>query len=105
MPAEGPSVFVVFGHRKALADELEAILGRLGVRVVTLKSWIRPGAPIAVALEKLARDSDAAIILATADDVGRGRSQRSEAPCARENVWLEYGWFWAALGQSERSCF
>jgi predicted nucleotide-binding protein len=51
--------------------------------------------------EALATQADAAIALATPDDLGyaaiRPDEQRRRA---RQNVWVEVGWFWGRLGRS-----
>jgi predicted nucleotide-binding protein len=53
--------------------------------------------------ENLASDVDAAIAIATPDEKG---GQRTEPPSdyrprARQNVWLEVGWFWGRLGRDK----
>jgi len=58
------------------------------------------GDPIPTALELQAADADAAIILATPDDVGSLRQPRGSLQRrARQNVWIELGFFWARLGR------
>jgi predicted nucleotide-binding protein len=48
--------------------------------------------------EELAQSVDAAIALATPDDLGSTVSDPSDQmACARQNVWLEVGWFWGRL--------
>lgn len=50
---------------------------------------------------QLASDVDAAVALCTPDDVGGlAGSPADQAPAnrARQNVWLEIGWFWGRLG-------
>lgn len=49
--------------------------------------------------ERISVTCDAAIILATPDDFGRNENDEAETPRARENVWMELGWFWARLGR------
>jgi hypothetical protein len=58
------------------------------------------GDPIPTSIETSAAAADAAIVLATPDDLGALRG--SEAPQrgrARQNVWIELGFFWARLGR------
>lgn len=43
-----------------------------------------------------------AIAIASADDVGRRKRERKEAVRARQNVWLEVGWFWGRGGGLKR---
>lgn len=49
-------------------------------------------------IERIAIEGDAAIVLATPDDLGR-LAGGAEAPRARQNVWIELGIFWARLGR------
>jgi predicted nucleotide-binding protein len=53
--------------------------------------------------ERIAKRCDGAIALATPDDRGAPVSETlSESqwrPRARQNVWLEVGWFWGKLGR------
>ena len=56
---------------------------------------------IAAKFERLASEVDAAIALCTPDDVGGLATgvdgDTSQEPRARQNVWLEIGWFWGRL--------
>ncbi len=56
------------------------------------------GRPLPSELERVLRGCDAAVVLATPDDLGRAVGSSKESERARENVWIELGWFWAALG-------
>jgi predicted nucleotide-binding protein len=52
--------------------------------------------------EGLASDADGAIALVTPDDVGAFDDQAAPTALqsrARENAWLEVGWFWGRLGR------
>jgi len=50
--------------------------------------------------EELAAQVDGAIAIATPDDVGRFNEDSSPySQRARQNVWLEVGWFWGRLGR------
>jgi len=53
--------------------------------------------------ETLADSVDAAIALVTPDDVGHLASapEQSFEQRARQNVWLEAGWFWGRLGRAK----
>jgi hypothetical protein len=63
---------------------------------------------IPILFERLARQVDAAIAIATPDDIGTavldeaGELITGHKPArkyrARQNVWLEVGWFWGTLG-------
>jgi predicted nucleotide-binding protein len=51
--------------------------------------------------EELAAKVDSAIAIATPDDVGGLQEENSSTykQRARQNVWLEVGWFWGRLGR------
>ncbi len=88
--------------------------GRDNESVINLKNWIKDnhpdieaqsfedistlGEPIPKQFEQMATLADAAIVMATPDDFGRLKDDYKESPRARQNVWIELGWFWARLG-------
>ena len=72
---------------------------KLPVDLVTLADDAVKGELIPTELERIARTGDAAIVLATPDDEGALLGSASKSPRARQNVWLEAGWFWARLGR------
>jgi hypothetical protein len=50
-------------------------------------------------VEEWQRRGDLAIVVATPDDVGYLASEPGQRrPRTRQNVWLEFGWFWGRLG-------
>jgi Predicted nucleotide-binding protein containing TIR-like domain len=57
------------------------------------------GDAVYATLERVATECDAAIVLATPDDLGRLATDITDSPRARQNVWMELGWFWARLGR------
>ena len=72
---------------------------QLAVRVIDFDGEAIAGDASPLTLERVASEGDAAIILATPDDVGRSASEEIDEPRARQNVWIELGWFWARLGR------
>jgi hypothetical protein len=50
--------------------------------------------------ERLADEADAAIALATPDDVASAIIRTDIQNRARQNVWVEGGWFWGRLGRN-----
>jgi predicted nucleotide-binding protein len=50
--------------------------------------------------EYIASQVDACIAVATPDDVGGLNYDTNMKPRARQNVWLETGWFWGVLGRN-----
>jgi predicted nucleotide-binding protein len=87
------TVFIVHGHHTASRDELQVILGRLGLQPIVLDEQDSMGMTIVEKLEYYAQTCAFAIVLMTPDDLA-GSGVR-----ARQNVVLELGWFMAHLGR------
>lgn len=73
------------------------------VNVSIMKERIQIGHTLPEKFEELAGDVDAAIALATPDDIGGFNTEvnTNYKPRARQNVWLEVGWFWGRLGRNK----
>ena len=95
-------VFVVHGHDEPARDAVANVLYSLGLQPVILQEQT---GTLQTIIEKLEQYSDVAfaIVLLTADDEGRGRSDDSLKPRARQNVILELGYFIGKLGR-KRVC-
>jgi hypothetical protein len=96
-----PKVMVIHGHSTD-RDVLKEYLLRYVKRVIVLTDEFDPTQPIPIKFERAASSVDGAIALVTPDDVGR-LADDSESPTqrARENVWVEVGWFWGRRGRSK----
>jgi predicted nucleotide-binding protein len=97
-----PALMIVHG-RSADKDQLIALLAAINQPP---QMMIMENDENAVAsllpekFERLAVQADGVIIVATPDDVGELREQaESLRQRARQNVWLEFGWFWHQLGR------
>jgi hypothetical protein len=77
---------------------------------VIMNQKVRSGEVIPEFFEKLASETDGAIALVTAEDIGasaidnKGKHYRAIdiskiSPRARQNVWVEVGWFWGRMGR------
>jgi Predicted nucleotide-binding protein containing TIR-like domain len=101
--ARVPRVLIVHGHDLTSRDRLAAHLAALGIPATIMGNTATLGAALREKFEKLAQDVDCAIALVTPDNVGRARdaevSQQQQGR-ARQNVWVEVGWFWGTLGRS-----
>ncbi len=95
-----PRILVIHG-RAPDRDRLKAHLEGLGLpKPIVLVDEIVPSRHIGTKFEELASVVDAAIAVCTPDDLaaladGPGGAVTSRA---RQNVWLETGWFWGRLG-------
>jgi predicted nucleotide-binding protein len=100
------SAFLVHGHDKTALSEMETYLAELGVKSFVLS---RVGGPAQSLLQKFlksAADSQFAIVILSADDLGalriqydaKGVGDRALQFRARQNVILELGFFYGLLG-------
>ena len=99
--ANRPSkVLLIHGHAKdrlELKDWLEC--QKLADPVV-MGTEFTAGQTLPEKFEDLASEADAAIALATPDDLGSTVSRTDVTrERARQNVWVEVGWFWGRLGR------
>jgi hypothetical protein len=97
-----PRILIVHG-RSEDRDRLKAYLRdeKQLPEPTVLADEIQPGVTIAAKFEEMAAKAEGAIALATPDDLGGlavGGALPLAAQRARQNVWLEIGWFWGRLG-------
>ena len=94
-------VFVVHGHEDATKEAAARLLSRLGFDPIILHEQPNKGRTI---IEKFEDYSDVgfAVVLLTPDDRGGRVSEAFDAqrPRARQNVWLELGFFLGKLSRS-----
>lgn len=94
-----PKVFVVHGHDGQLLSEVARFLEQLGLKAIVLKEQSNRGRAILEKFEQEAGEVAAAVVLLTADDFGHAKDGSSPAAAnrARQNVILEFGYFWGLL--------
>ena len=99
--ARHPRILIVHGHDLESRDALFRLLVELGLpRPIVMAAQPELGRTLPQKFQDLAEKVDAAIALVTEDDLGRLRDE-AEAMLrgrARQNVWVEVGWFWGKLG-------
>jgi predicted nucleotide-binding protein len=104
-----PRLMIVHG-RSTDRNDVAELLTKNGVsKIDVLIDRSEPGSVIVKEFERFASLSDAAIAVLTPEDLavetlapgGHPRDVSAQAPTlrARQNVLLEYGWFWARLGR------
>jgi hypothetical protein len=100
-PVKPVNVLLIHGRSDDWKDMRHWLSTTLRVDVTVMKDAFSDGRTLPEKFEELASHSDAAIAVATPDDVGglAGGSANELDPRARENVWIEYGWFWGKLGR------
>ena len=95
-------IFIVHGHDMQALEQLELILRRLSLDPFILQNNAGGGNTIIEALEQRIYDEAAyGIILMSPDDFGYPKAQGADnmQPRARQNVVLEMGMVFAALGR------
>jgi len=83
--------------------KLENWLSRnnLKVKITVMQEELMEGKAMPDKFEALARTVHGAIALATGDDRGGLAGAPDCHPRARQNVWVEFGWFWGKLGKEK----
>jgi predicted nucleotide-binding protein len=95
------SIFIVHGHNDRYKHELARLLDRTTVLDVTiLHEQSNAGATVIEKLERHAQPVKFAVVLLTADDIGRASDEEQLKPRTRQNVILEAGFFIGLLGRS-----
>lgn len=95
-----PKVFVVHGHNHGIKESVARFLERLGLKPIILHEQPNAGRTV---IEKFSDYTDVqfAVVLLTADDLGKPRNSNQEAQLrARQNVILELGYFLGKLGRT-----
>jgi len=110
-----PRILIIHGRaedKKLLKETLGN--GQGGLRYLPepmiMSECVRAGETIVDFFEKLAAEADAAIAVVTPEDLGvetissagahlRAIDLKQLYPRARQNVWVEVGWFWGRLGR------
>ena len=99
-PTFGDEVFIVHGHDNEAKETVARFVGNLGIEVTILDEEANEGRTIPEKFEEHADDAGFAIILLTPDDVGASKNEQDNLqPRARQNVVLEFGYFWGKLGR------
>lgn len=97
-----PRLLLVHGRDPTSRDQLDRLLVQLGLSPLIMAAEATLGRSLPEKFEDIAEAVDGAIALVTPDDVGglsTGSASSFQAR-ARQNVWVEVGWFWGALGRS-----
>lgn len=90
--------FIVHGHETAIRSEVARFLESVGTEPVILMERAHLGRTLIEKLEQH-RNVEYAVILCTADDVGRANDGEALRPRPRQNVVLELGYFIGVLGR------
>lgn len=99
---EGAPKLMIIHGRSADRDVLKRYLTRFSGSVIVLADEYAATEPIPIKFERFASSVDGAIALVTPDDFGGlAANPHERGPRARENVWIEVGWFWGRRGRDK----
>jgi hypothetical protein len=100
--ANRPSkVLLIHGHARDRVELEEWLRHEDLADPVVMAQQFTAGQTLPEKFEFLASEADAAIALATPDDLASAASRTDVTrERARQNVWVEVGWFWGRLGRS-----
>ncbi len=97
---ENKKIFIVHGRNISMRDRVSALLGRLKLDYVVLESEHNSGATIIEKFLRNSQDCGYAIILFSADDIGKiNQSDAIFKSRTRQNVILELGYFLCKVGR------
>ena len=98
-------IFIVHGHDGELEESAAHLVTKLGLQPVSLHEQANRGRTIIEKFSDHAQTAGFAIVLLSADDIGGPKPVSPDAlrPRARQNVVLELGYFFGALGR-DRVC-
>jgi len=106
-----PKILIIHGRSNDWIDLKDYLQNTLRLpEPVVMEQQFGEGKTLPEKFEYLASHVDAAIALATPDDIGRPAIDNNGQvisedngkcnPRARQNVWLEVGWVWGCLGRN-----
>jgi predicted nucleotide-binding protein len=99
-PGSTTRIFLVHGHARAELHETVRVLERMTrLEVIVLREQPNAGRTILEKFEDSAAVTSYAVVLLTADDVGRASSASELQPRGRQNVIFELGFFFGRLGR------
>jgi predicted nucleotide-binding protein len=96
-------IFIVHGHDGELKEATARLVSTLGLQPVILHEQTNKGRTIIEKFSDHAQAAGFAIVLLSADDIGGPKQASRLNPRARQNVILELGYFFGALGR-DRVC-
>ncbi len=95
----GTDIFIVHGHNNETKQTVARTIEKLGLKAIILHEMKNKGRTIIEKLEEESANAGFAVILMTADDFGRAKTEEHEQPRARQNVIIEMGYFIGKLGR------
>ena len=98
-------VFIVHGKKHHVRDQIDLYLTKeLGLDTCVMEAGAHSGRTLPEKLEEMASECAFAVFILTTDDILRD-AKNTSIKRARQNVILEVGYFWGALGRRDRVAF
>lgn len=94
-------IFIVHGHNNEIKQTVARTLSQLKLEPIILHEQAEQGRTIIEKFEANSSDVNFAIILLTADDVGKSNKETDYKSSARQNVVFEMGYFIGKLGRNK----
>jgi len=95
-----PRLMLVHGRSPDLYELQSWLLTQSICDVLVMQQAFGDSRTFPEKFERIAAAADGAVVLATPDDVGALAGGATTLNRARQNVWVEVGWFWGHLGRS-----
>ena len=97
---DATEVFIVHGRSNTKHELARFIEQLLGTKPTILDEQANSGRTVLEKFEDHAGRAKFAVVVATADDIGRAATESNDQPRARQNVVFELGYFFGQLGRS-----
>lgn len=99
-------IFIVHGRNHNIRDKIDLFLRRdLNLKTIVMEAGPFSGRTLSEKFEEMAEESNIALFIYTADDNLIDKESNKEIKRARQNVVLETGYFWGALGRRGKVIF
>jgi len=102
--ATGSKVLIIHGRNHAVRDKINLYLQSLKLEALVMEAGAHRGRTMAEKFEEVAGECGYAVFILTADDHLKDLSTGKEIKRARQNVILEVGYMWSAIGR-DRAAF
>lgn len=102
LAVDNKKVFIVHGHNEAAKQTVARTLEKIGLLPIILHEQANQGRTL---IEKFEKNADVgfAVVIVTADDLGKAKAETKLGARARQNVVFEWGFFVGKLGR-QRVC-
>jgi predicted nucleotide-binding protein len=102
----GTKIFIVHGTNTVIRDKIDLFLTKdLRLQTVVMQAGAHKGRTLPEKFEQMAKECSFAVFILTQDDYLLDINNNLKIRRARQNVILEVGYFWGALGRTGHVTF